>query len=88
MQDRLRVTVVATGIGKRAANTLGFKGTEDLGNGLKALFQLEMRYEPDTGLNETNGAGVQRPDREDKAQPQTEDLKRRCRDGDRLASAR
>jgi len=42
-------------IGKRAANTLGFKGTEDLGNGLKALFQLEMRYEPDTGTTENNG---------------------------------
>jgi predicted porin len=39
-------------IGKRAANTLGFKGTEELGNGLKALFQLEMRYEPDTGTTE------------------------------------
>ena len=42
-------------IGKRAANTLGFKGTEDLGNGLKALFQVEMRYEPDTGTNENGG---------------------------------
>ncbi|MFC4929502.1 porin [Massilia sp. GCM10023247] len=42
-------------IGKRAANTLGFKGTEDLGNGLKALFHLEIRYEPDTGtLERTN----------------------------------
>jgi len=41
-------------IGKRASNTLGFKGTEDLGNGLKALFQLEMRYEPDTGTVENN----------------------------------
>ncbi|GAB3450459.1 porin [Massilia solisilvae] len=39
-------------IGKRAANTLGFKGTEELGNGLKALFQLEIRYEPDTGTVE------------------------------------
>jgi predicted porin len=39
-------------IGKRASNTLGFKGTEDLGNGLKALFQLEIRYEPDTGTLE------------------------------------
>jgi predicted porin len=49
-------------IGKRAANTLGFKGTEDLGNGLKALFQLEMRYDSDTGTNETNGrGGAQRP---------------------------
>jgi predicted porin len=42
-------------IGKRAANTLGFKGTEDLGNGLKALFQIEMRYEPDTGTVENAG---------------------------------
>ena len=40
-------------IGKRANNTLGFKGTEDLGNGLKALFQLEIRYEPDTGTVES-----------------------------------
>lgn len=47
-------------IGKRAANTLGFKGTEDLGNGLKALFQLEIRYEPDTGSLEVGGNGVQR----------------------------
>ena len=43
-----------TAIGKRANNTLGFKGTEDLGNGLKAIFQLEIRYEPDTGTVESN----------------------------------
>ena len=48
-------------IGKRANNTLGFKGVEDLGSGLKAIFQLEMRYEPDTGNNETGANGVQRP---------------------------
>jgi predicted porin len=48
-------------IGKRANNTLGFKGTEDLGNGLKALFQLEIRYEPDTGTTEQGAGGVQRP---------------------------
>lgn len=48
-------------IGKRANNTLGFKGTEDLGNGLKAIFQLEMRYEPDTGTTEQGAGGVQRP---------------------------
>jgi predicted porin len=47
-------------IGKRASNTLGFKGTEELGNGLKAIFQLEMRYEPDTGTNEMGGNN-QRP---------------------------
>ncbi len=47
-------------IGKRSSNTLGFKGTEELGNGLKAIFQLEMRYEPDTGTNEMGGTN-QRP---------------------------
>ena len=41
------------GIGKRANNTLGFKGTEELGSGLKAIFQLEMRYESDTGTLES-----------------------------------
>ena len=51
----------STGIGKRANNTLGFKGTEELGSGLKAIFQLEMRYEPDTGTIETNATGIQRP---------------------------
>ncbi|HZX28496.1 MAG TPA: porin, partial [Telluria sp.] len=48
-------------IGKRANNTLGFKGTEDLGSGLKALFQAEIRYEPDTGTIEQGAGGVQRP---------------------------
>src|SRR5471032_2980189 len=40
-------------IGKRDNNKLGFKGVEDLGSGLSALFQLEIRYEPDTGTNES-----------------------------------
>lgn len=48
-------------IGKRANNTLGFKGTEELGSGLKAIFQLEIRYEPDNGLIEQGAGGVQRP---------------------------
>lgn len=48
-------------IGKRANNTLGFKGTEELGSGLKAIFQVEMRYEPDTGTAEQGAGGVQRP---------------------------
>jgi predicted porin len=48
-------------IGKRAANTLGFKGSEELGNGLKAIFQLEIRYEPDTGTLENAANGTQRP---------------------------
>ncbi|HEU4844806.1 MAG TPA: porin, partial [Burkholderiaceae bacterium] len=42
-----------TAIGKRDNNKLGFKGVEDLGSGLKALFQLEIRYEPDTGTIES-----------------------------------
>jgi predicted porin len=37
-------------------NKLGFKGVEDLGNGLKALFQIESRFLPDTGTLEANGA--------------------------------
>ncbi|RJG14722.1 porin [Massilia cavernae] len=48
-------------IGKRANNTLGFRGTEELGSGLKALFQLEIRYEPDSGTIEQGAGGVQRP---------------------------
>ena len=49
----IKQTNATLNIGKRANNTLGFKGTEDLGNGLKALFQLEIRYEPDTGTVES-----------------------------------
>jgi predicted porin len=41
-------------IGKRDSNKLGFKGVEDIGDGLKALFQVEMRFEPDTGTVESN----------------------------------
>ncbi|MBA5685782.1 porin [Rugamonas apoptosis] len=44
--------------GKGDFNRLGFKGTEDLGDGLKANFRLEMRFLPDTGTTEANG---QRP---------------------------
>jgi predicted porin len=54
-------TDASMAIGKRANNTLGFKGTEDLGNGLKAIFQLEIRYEPDTGTIEQGAGAVQRP---------------------------
>ncbi|WP_028103134.1 porin [Pseudoduganella violaceinigra] len=43
--------------GKRDNNKLGFRGVEDLGGGLKALFHLEIRFEPDTGTIE----GVSRP---------------------------
>jgi predicted porin len=57
----IKRTDTPVAIGKRMNNTLGFKGTEDLGTGLKALFQLEIRYEPDTGTLEQGAGGVQRP---------------------------
>lgn len=40
---------LASGIAE--GSRLGFKGTEDLGNGFKAIFQLEARVELDTGKN-------------------------------------
>lgn len=49
----IKRTGSSTTIGKRDANTLGFRGVEDLGSGLKALFHLEIRYEPDTGTLES-----------------------------------
>jgi predicted porin len=45
-------------VGKGDFNRLGFKGSEDLGSGLKANFRLEARFQPDTGTTEANG---QRP---------------------------
>lgn len=36
--------------GQSAGNRLGFKGTEDLGNGLKAVFLLEQGFFGDTGV--------------------------------------
>jgi len=49
-----RTDTDVTAVGKRDNNKLGFRGVEDLGSGLKALFQLEIRYEPDTGAIESN----------------------------------
>ena len=49
-----KATGSTTAVTKRDNNKLGFKGTEDLGNGLKAIFQLEIRYETDTGTLESN----------------------------------
>lgn len=46
-------TAIDSGIS--AGNRLGFKGTEDLGNGLKALFTLEAGYQVDTGEHAQNG---------------------------------
>jgi predicted porin len=41
--------------GLTAGNRLGFKGTEDLGNGLKALFTLEAGFMGDTGTQAQGG---------------------------------
>ena len=41
------VTKVTSGIGSQSR--LGFKGTEDLGNGLSAIFQLETGVKIDDG---------------------------------------
>jgi len=54
-------TGTTTQVGKRDNNKLGFKGVEDLGSGLKAIFQLEIRYEPDTGVIENTTATTSRP---------------------------
>ena len=37
--------------GQQSGNRLGFKGTEDLGNGLKAVFLLEQGFKLDTGAS-------------------------------------
>ena len=38
-----------TGLNEASGSRLGFRGTEDLGGGLKANFILEHRFSPDTG---------------------------------------
>lgn len=38
-----------TGVNEAAPSRIGFRGTEDLGGGLKAVFRLEHRFKPDTG---------------------------------------
>ena len=44
-----------TGLNEAAGSRLGFRGTEDLGGGLKANFILEHRFQPDSGA-QTNAA--------------------------------
>lgn len=46
-------TGATVAIGKRDNNRLGFRASEDLGSGLAALVQLEIRFEPDTGTLES-----------------------------------
>lgn len=41
-----------TRLDKGYNNWLGFKGTEDLGDGLAAIFNVQMRFNPDTGMQE------------------------------------
>lgn len=36
-------------VGQASSSRLGFRGTEDLGDGLSAQFQIEHRFNPDTG---------------------------------------
>ena len=42
--------------GQSLGNRIGFKGTEDLGNGLKAVFLLEQGFMLDTGMQQTAGS--------------------------------
>ncbi len=42
--------------GQSLGNRIGFKGTEDLGNGLKAVFLLEQGFYLDTGAQQTSGS--------------------------------
>lgn len=46
--------------GLNAASRIGFKGIEDLGNGLKAEFVLEEGINTDTGLDANGNAGFNR----------------------------
>jgi len=45
-------TVVSSGT--QSASRIGFRGTEDLGNGLKALFNIEAAVAVDTGATDSN----------------------------------
>lgn len=47
-------TNISSGIG--SASRLGFRGTEDLGNGVSALFVLEAGYRLDTGASDVSGS--------------------------------
>jgi predicted porin len=40
--------------GQQSGNRLGFKGTEDLGNGLKAVFLMEQGWMGDTGATQSS----------------------------------
>jgi len=46
--------------GQQSGSRLGFKGTEDLGNGLKAVFLLEQGFSIDTGAAKTSNLAFAR----------------------------
>src|SRR5471030_2844709 len=56
-----KATGTTAQVTKRDNKKLGFKGSEDLGGGLKAIFQLEIRYESDTGTLENTSGLNSRP---------------------------
>ena len=41
--------------GDQSTSRFGFRGTEDLGNGLKAIFNVEGGFTADTGVNDASG---------------------------------
>jgi predicted porin len=41
--------------GDQSTSRFGFRGTEDLGNGLKALFNIEGGFAADTGVSDSSG---------------------------------
>ena len=48
-------TSKAWNVGQASTSRLGFRGTEDMGGGLSAQFQIEHRFNPDTGgVNSAN----------------------------------
>ena len=56
------VTTIASGI--MDGSRFGFRGTEDIGGGYKAIFTLENRFELDTGsVTNRPNSGTQLPDR-------------------------
>lgn len=48
----VKETNTATRLDRGMNNWLGVRGTEDLGGGLNALFNVQMRFNPDTGMQE------------------------------------
>lgn len=53
-KDAGKGTVTGLDSGLNSTSRLGFKGSESLGNGLKANFVLEMGLKADTGASDTN----------------------------------